>query len=226
MSAGRSVELRVLCEGQTERNFVTQVLRPHLAPHRVFASPVGLDKTLTRSNGIVAHGTLRRNIKNEVGRSRAHQWVTTLIDLYALPPDYPGWAKQGSESGVDRAKRIEQGMREALPNQRFLPFVQVHEFEALVLVDVDRIPDVFPDGEAVGVPDLLRKSIGHLEPEEVDDGKTTAPSKRIIAALPAYSAMKAIAGPEIAARIGMAALRAKCPHFHEWLTRLEGLATP
>jgi len=225
MPTGRTVELTVLCEGSTERNFVTQVLHPHLVHHHVFAKPVGLDGKLTKSGGIVAHGTLCRNIKNEVGRLRGHQWVTTMIDLYALPRDYPGWARQGLESGVDRALRIEKGMADALPNQRFLPFVLVHEFEALVLVDVDRIPDAFPDGEASAVPDLLRRSIGALAPEQVNDGPTSAPSKRIIAALPTYKALKAIAGPEISAKIGVAAIRAKCPHFNQWLTRLEGLAT-
>ena len=225
MPAGRTAELTVLCEGATERQFVAQVLRPHLAHHYVFAKPVGLDGKLTKSGGIVAHGILCRNIQNEIGRLREHQWVTTMIDLYALPSSYPGWARQGRESGVDRAIRIEKGMAAALPNPQFLPFVLVHEFEALVLVDVDRIPDAFPDGEASAVPGLLRKSIGTLAPEQVNDGPTTAPSKRIIAALPAYKAMKAIVGPQILAKIGLAALRLKCPHFNKWLTLLEGLAT-
>ena len=212
MPAGRTAELTVLCEGATERQFVAQVLRPHLAHHYVFAKPVGLDGKC-------------RNIQNEIGRLREHQWVTTMIDLYALPSSYPGWARQGRESGVDRAIRIEKGMAAALPNPQCLPFVLVHEFEALVLVDVDRIPDAFPDGEASAVPGLLRKSIGTLAPEQVNDGPTTAPSKRIIAALPAYKAMKAIVGPQILAKIGLAALRLKCPHFNKWLTLLEGLAT-
>lgn len=220
----KTVELQVLCEGPTERNFVTQVLKPHLRPHHVFVRALGLGMT-DKGGGVVAHGTLRRNIKSEVGRSRDHQWVTTMIDLYALPKDYPGWARVGNESGVTRAERIEAGMAESLQNRRFLPFVMVHEFEALVLVDVHRIPSAFPDGEAAEAPALLRRSIGSLAPEEVDDGPTTAPSKRIIKALPAYEAMKAIAGPEITAAIGMGALRAACPHFDQWVARLEGLAS-
>ena len=220
----KSAELQVLCEGSTERNFVRTVLHPHLVPFRVFARDLGLLMGGERAGGVVAHGTLRRNIKFEVGRLRDNQWVTTMIDLYRLPKDYPGWAKVGNESGVVRARRITAGMAAELPNPRFLPFIQVHEFESLVLVDVDRIPAAFPDGEAKGAPARLRQSMGKLAPEEVDDGPTTAPSKRIIEALPAYKAMKAIAGPEITAAIGMAGLRAACPHFDQWVTRLEGLA--
>ena len=60
MPTGRTVELTVLCEGSTESDFVTQVLHPHLVHHHVFAKPVGLDGKLTKSGGIVAHGTLCR----------------------------------------------------------------------------------------------------------------------------------------------------------------------
>jgi hypothetical protein len=201
------------------------VLRPHLVPYRVFASAIGLDNSLAKGGGTIAYNTLRRNIKGMVGSSREHQWVTTMIDLYALPRDYPGWERVAKETGVARAQRIEAGMTDALPNSRFLPFVMVHEFEALVLVDVDRIPSAFPDGEAACAPKRLRQLIGNLAPEDVDDGPATAPSKRIIEVLPAYRNMKAIAGPQITGAIGMAALRAACPHFGQWVALLEGLAS-
>lgn len=226
MTSGRTVELRVLCEGKTERNFVRGVLAPHLRVFRVFARDLDLDATPHGGGGIVNHDRLRRNIKNAVGTARDHQWITTMIDLYALPADYPGKARVGREDGATRARRIEAGMREALPNPRFLPYVQVHEFEALVLAGVDSLPAQFPDGEAEGAPERLLASIGTTRPEDVDDGPTTAPSKRIIREVPAYDDVKSIVGPEIASRIGIANLRAACPHFGEWLTRLETLASP
>ena len=55
------------------------------------------------------------------------------------------------------------------------------------------------------------------------DGKTTAPSKRIIALLPEYEARKADAGPDIAEFITLPILRQQCPHFDAWLSKLEGL---
>jgi hypothetical protein len=218
------ITLRVLCEGQTERNFVTQTLGPHLVPHRVYVKPELLGKS--KSGGVVTHGNLRSSIKHEVGRSRAHEYVTTMIDLYALPADYPGKERCAGESGAERATRIEAGMAEALPNPRFIPYVQVHEFEALVLVDVDQIPSQFPDGEATGAPERLRHSIGQLCPEEVDDGCESAPSKRIVREIPAYACLKPIAGPAIAQKIGLPRLREACPHFDQWIGRLEQLAEP
>jgi hypothetical protein len=55
----------------------------------------------------------------------------------------------------------------------------------------------------------------------IDDGPTTAPSKRIIAEIPEYD--KATAGVAVAEKIGMDTLRQKCRHFNEWITRLEQL---
>lgn len=214
------ITLRVLCEGPTEANFVTQVLKPHLAARQVFAEP----EPLRRGNyGIVSYDKLRNAIKADVGRARSHVWVTTLIDLYKLG-NYPGARRIGEEPPIERVRRIEEKMGEELPNPRFVPYVQLHEFEALVLVDVDRIPDQFPDGEAEGAPEKLRQDIGQTEPELVNDGEFTAPSKRIIRVVPAYADLKAVAGPAIAASIGLQALRAKCPHFGEWLQRLELLS--
>lgn len=75
---GRAISLRVLCEGPTEQNFVTQVLRPHLMPFRVFASGVALRPG---QYGIVPYEVLRQSIQADVGRSRSHEFTTTMIDL-------------------------------------------------------------------------------------------------------------------------------------------------
>jgi len=58
----------------------------------------------------------------------------------------------------------------------------------------------------------------------IDDGAHTAPSKRIIAVLPDYEGAKPVIGPQVAALIGLDTIRAKCPHFAAWLSRLEQLA--
>lgn len=218
----RSVELRILCEGQTEQNFVTQVLAPYLRAFRVFPTA----EPLSRGGfGTVSFQTLYDAIKRDVGRSRDHQYVTTMFDLYGLS-DFPGVTRQAGESTAARVARIEQLMSEALPNERFVPYIQVHEFEAFVFVDLDELPSQFPDGEADGAPARLREAVGATPPEEINDGVLTAPSKRVIQEVPAYQYMKTIAGPAITKRIGLAKLRDACPHFRQWVARLEQLAAP
>ena len=69
----------------------------------------------------------------------------------------------------------------------------------------------------------LQREVGNLATEEINEGAHTAPSKRIIRHLPAYERSKVRVGAPAAAAIGLPALRAKCPHFDDWLTRLEKL---
>jgi hypothetical protein len=100
-----------------------------------------------------------------------------------------------------------------------------HEFEALVLVDVNKIPEVFPDGEADRAVSILKQSIGNAEPELIDDGPDTAPSKRIINAFAPHVYVKASAGPDIVGKIGLHRVRSACPNFNKWITKLENLGS-
>ena len=65
----------------------------------------------------------------------------------------------------------------------------------------------------------------HKSPELIDDGQSTAPSKRIIAEFPDYEGAKSAVGPQVAELIGLETIRAACPHFSKWLTVLENLGT-
>lgn len=216
----RFITLRVLCEGQTEQNFIRSVLAPHLKTYNVFTKPESL---LKGQGGIVPWDRLRHGIKADVGRSKANEYVTTMIDLYAIG-NYPGVERLSGEHPYDRAYRIEQNMAQGLPNPRFLPYIQVHEFEALVFVDLSYLPAQFPDGEANNILGALQADIGEVPPEMINDSAKTAPSKRIIARLPAYAGAKAYAGPAIAEAIGVERLKEACPHFNEWVTQLERLS--
>jgi hypothetical protein len=59
--------------------------------------------------------------------------------------------------------------------------------------------------------------------EHINLGKDTAPSKRILSLFPEYRATKATAGPDIAEYTGLSVIRAKCPHFNQWISKLESL---
>jgi len=63
-------------------------------------------------------------------------------------------------------------------------------------------------------------------PELVNDGETTAPSKRIISEFPQYSGQKTSVGVELAACVGIDATRSLCTHFDRWLKTLESLGSP
>jgi Domain of unknown function (DUF4276) len=97
--------------------------------------------------------------------------------------------------------------------------VQLHEFEAFVMVDPDRLIIMYPDNK--NDIDRLKKDIGLTEPEEINESPQSAPSKRIIKYLSSYKGQKAQIGPLVAEDIGIAILRTRCKHFNEWITKLE-----
>jgi len=61
----------------------------------------------------------------------------------------------------------------------------------------------------------------YANPEEIDDNPTKAPSKHIEQLKPGYR--KVVMGKTISEAIGIPAIREKCPHFDQWLTKLEML---
>jgi hypothetical protein len=68
----------------------------------------------------------------------------------------------------------------------------------------------------------LRKDVEGTAPEDVNDGAaTTAPSKRLKAAIPSYQ--KTTHGPLVAEQVGLTKLRARCTRFSTWVEHLEAL---
>ncbi len=58
-------------------------------------------------------------------------------------------------------------------------------------------------------------------PEDINDNTETAPSKRLSSLMPGYD--KRVAGTLIALETGLDTIRAECPRFNKWLTRMEAL---
>jgi hypothetical protein len=146
-----------------------------------------------------------------------------MIDLYALPDDFPGFsAAQAIADPVARVQCLEKSFAADLADDRFIPFIQLHEFEAVLFCDLTQLAQRI-DGCESGMRALQREVEG-LQPEQINDGAATAPSKRIIRYVPIYERSKLRLGAPAAAAIGLPAIRTQCPHFNSWITQLEGLA--
>ena len=219
--------LLILVEGQTEMGFVNDVLAPHLLGCcGVFANATMIK---ARGSGIGRwEGALNRIIgllKQDSG-----QIVSTMVDYYGMPRDWPGRASAppGGATPSQIAEPIERAMLAAVGRDmggdfnpsRFVPYVMMHEFEAMLFSDCV----AFWDG--IGRCDLAVKFQAirdeFANPEAIDDSPDNAPSKRIEALMPLYR--KPLMGPPAAQRIRLATIRKECPHFGDWLARLERLA--
>lgn len=174
---------------------------------------------------------VRNDIANflKMDRPQRRVHVTTMFDYYAMPLDWPGRNHARSLTLSKRASGVEHAIAEDIRAvfgtgfdvSRFIPYVQMHELETLILSDPIRLRDEFPYRENEAA-DLLA-SVDGIDPETINDEPTTAPSKRIIAHIPEYEKRKNSAAANVLKLIGIGTLRAKCAHFAEWLGRLEHL---
>ena len=211
----------ILVEGQTEETFVREVLAPHLAGRGVY--PIARLATTKRvksgsdfKGGIVSYGKFRNDIIRLLGDTSA-ALVTTMVDFYGLPMDFPGRRSMPTSSCYDQVAYLEQEIHTDIGHPRFLPYLSLHEFEAMLFVGPAKIDGAFPGtnrrAELVAIKEQFRS------PEEIDDDPRTAPSKRIEAIFPGYQ--KPLHGPLIILEIGIEQIRAECPHFGNWLVELE-----
>ena len=222
-------QLYVVCEGQTEETFTGEVLGAHFRHLGVETIPLLLPTKATGSRkhkgGLVSYAHVRRYLQMLLWQHhRDGAWITTMLDLYALPSDFPGYQAAANLGGTARVAGLEAAFQadisQLTPNWRFLAHLQLHEFEAILLSDPAKIVNFYPDRK-VEIDSLLQ-DVGGLDPEHVNDGPNTAPSKRIIRHIPEFEGQKAIAGPMVALDIGLAHIRQRCPHFDGWVSALEG----
>jgi hypothetical protein len=215
----------LLVEGQTEETFANRTLLPHLYVagfHRVSVTVLATKRVAGGGKyrgGLTAWSQLRTDINLLVRDQGAV--VTTMVDLYALPNDVPGSVTVAAGATPrERVDQIEREIRAAIAAPNLVPHVMLHEFEALLYADPQSVARHFDD-ESISVAmsaDLQQCG----EPELVNDGPSTAPSKRIIRHRPTY--LKTTDGPTILDAIGLPTIRQACPHFDEWLTTIESHA--
>ena len=219
-------------EGQTEETFVNEVLADHLRGfrHEVSARLLGRAHARGRRGGIRGWPVVRGDLIRHLTEDQTCV-VTTMVDYYALPQEgekaWPGRADAGRMNHDHKAPTITNALSADMIDRmnanynpaRFVPYVMMHEFEALLFSDCERF------AQGLYRPEL-RESLEAIiaecgEPERINDDPETAPSKRVEALVPGYE--KPTMGVLAALEIGLEPMRRACPVFDAWVTTLEGL---
>jgi hypothetical protein len=220
------LRLYITVEGQAEKAYADQALTPHLANFNIEVKPrvVVTNRKLGKRGGILDFARIQGDLTRLMRQDQQPEArFTTMLDLYALPPEFPGWDDaRRKHHAIERVATLELALYFAFGDPRFHPYIQLHEFETLLYCDLNQLRSRLSNSED-GI-EALRKEVAHLLPEEINEGPHTAPSKRIIHHLPVYERSKVRVGAPAAAAIGLPALREKCPHFHDWISRLEKLS--
>jgi hypothetical protein len=217
----------VVVEGHTEESFVNDVLAPALWPREVYLTPIILGVP-GHQGGNPNYARVKRDVVVQLKQDPT-AYCSTMLDFYGLGEGFPGTPLPPNLSPLDKVCHLERAMMEDMiasvpdalrPDLRFLPYLQLHEYEGLLFSD----PEAFARG--IHQPDLAASfrtvRAGFPTPEDIDDGPETAPSKRVMRLYPRYR--KPLDGTWAATEVGIDTMRRECPHFRHWTERLEALA--
>lgn len=189
----------VIAEGKTERNFVEKILNKHLLKHGVLVSAPNLC-------GIASIPEIKKSLARLIHN---FDFVSTLVDHY-------GFRKRKGRS----ADELETVLRElaGTHRHRFIPYIQRHEFEALLFADKTVMANHLQLDLA------QRKELQKIKapPEQINHD--FPPSHRLKEIHP--KDRKALDGLHIARETGLPAIMNKCPGFAAWVRSLEALEAP
>ena len=201
------IRLAISVEGETEEAFVNNILREHLLARSVDPIPVLLygDVTVERLDSEMAK--LVWNFDH----------VTSLVDFYGFR-DKGNVTRRELEQTI--FETIDRDIGRNWDQSRAFPYVQQYEFEGLLFSDVTAF------ASAIDLPNQsvveLRNIRSHFQtPEDINDNRDTAPSKRIEKVMPRYN--KVVHGSLLAEATGLDTIRSECPRFNTWVERLESL---
>lgn len=214
----------ILVEGQTEERFVKDVLARHFEPRGIYLIPTLLVTKRVKAGpnfkgGVSTFGKFENDARLLMRDTNAV--VTTMIDYYGLPRDFPGMdslPKTGAPYA--RVQHVEAQVKQHFGTPaNFIPFFPLHEFEAWLFCDPGTMCGALARRELTAKVQQICDEFAN--PEYINEHPDTAPSKRILEMFPTYQ--KVFHGPTIAERIGLASMRTHCPHLDQWVSALEAL---
>lgn len=208
--------LIIICEGETERNFCQHLLYQHFATRQIHIAYPLIKRS---AGGIGSWESLKKQIITHLNESGAY--VTTFIDMYGIKDSYnfPDWMPSKEIPNVkDRVRHIESAMNLDINHRNFIGNIIVHEFETLLFSDITIIQQLIDNSE-LNYPNLQTIINQHPDIELINNGTTTAPSKRLENNITGY--IKSIHGHYLAESIGLPVIRQKCLKFNEWISKLE-----
>ena len=211
------IRLAVSVEGQTEEEFVKTMLLDHLRSIAIEIQPILIGRARNTGQG-GGNVTIDRLASEMASLYASFDAVTSLVDFY-------GFRDKGDRNVLELETHLRVEVRNRIGGSwnetKVFPYVQQYEFEGLLFADVEAF------GGLIDAPDqsvaALRRIRGQFStPEDINDNPNTAPSKRIAGAMPRYR--KSVHGPQVAETMGLEIIRAECPRFKEWVSRLESLS--
>ena len=207
--------LYIIVEGQTEQEFVNSMIAPYMQQHGVYTvTPLLIRTSKTGRGGFVNYEHLKNDTKKLLSSKKIDFVVSTFVDFFRMPevPQKERWEKKATH--IEQVEEMEQCIAEDINDSRFIPYIQLHEFEALLFSSNKGFESFFSEDNAKDTQHIIDN---FNNPEDINTTPTGAPSKRLLAIKDDYD--KVIEGNLIALEIGINDILAKCPRFRAWIEK-------
>lgn len=206
-------------EGDSEVNFVKSHIIPYLYIRCKPECSISVQKVTTnrRKNtkgGVVSYALFFNEIRRVAAQK--HVAVTTLFDFFRLPPDFPGYTKDAKRVGdIESAVKQDFVEKGILEDNSFFPYIQMHEFEALLFSNTSAWKELLSQNELKQI-ESIRSEFNN--PEDINGGELTAPSKRLGRI---FNYEKVTDSIIVMGRTEIDEIRSVCPRFNSWIQSLE-----
>ena len=207
-----SKRLVFIVEGDTEVTFVHELIIPYLLSlgftNSMNAQTIITSRKKYKKGGVVSFDYL----KNDVERvfAQGNVIVTTLLDFFRLPTNFPNYS-----TNKFQIPAIEQGMYEVFNTPDFIPYIQQYEMEALFFSKLEAFELSVETEEQLQALEAIITQ--YPNPEDINGGAKTAPSKRLEAI---FDYKKNVHVEFILDELTIPVIRTQCPRFNAWIATL------
>lgn len=217
------IEVVAVVEGKTEQIFIESILSPYLSRKHIFMKAMQLRKP-GQKGGDVRFARVLKDL-GLLLKQRSDTYVTTMVDYYGVKEwpaidQVPDNATPSQIAGIlNHAAKQEmiKYFQKNRPDYRFIPYMAIHELEALLFSDPAALSSALRISETT-VQDVLS---AYGEPEAINTHPSAAPSKQLDQWSHLGKFPKTTLGIAIAKRIGIPRIREKCPVFNAWIATFE-----
>ena len=208
--------LYIIVEGQTEQEFVNTMVAPYLLQEGIYSvTPILIHTSRSGRGGFVNYAHLKNDICRLLHSQKDDIIVTMFVDFFRIPevPNKERWSSKPNHA--EQADEMERCIYEEINDSRFIPYIQLHEFEALLFSSNKGFENYFSQKDAQKTLQIIES---FDNPEDINTSPEGAPSKRLLSIKENYD--KVIEGNLIALEIGINDIITKCPRFRSWVERL------
>ncbi|MEA3491808.1 MAG: DUF4276 family protein [Campylobacterota bacterium] len=229
------INLYIIVEGPSEEKFIKEILAPYFANKNIFlhAECVITGKN-SQGKACKGGGSSYEYYKNHISKrikqfkNSENYYFSTMIDFYALPKDFPKLEESKNiENRYKQIKFLEEAFESDIQSKRFIPYLQLHEFETLLFVNPSAIVECYFDIDSGKLLDKIKKDIESYDNiEMINSSEHNAPSKRLDRYTDGnYCNRKVSSSFSILKDINIESIKESCRHFNDWIESIESIST-